>query len=416
MAQSGQDPLQWTITGVPYRESHGNMEQEWDRCGPDTLHVTFKEGGGRSPLDLASLLQEFQVERDLPTGVVVRDKGVSGFAQAAVDQAAGLRLDWTRTGEEGANAGFFCLQVKGEWFDKADGEATADFLQLLDAYGLYRVTRIDLQQTVKTTKYLTPWWIRAFETGHLRVIGKSFFEPRGRKAAYDDYPAGATIYHGARTSERFARQYDRHKKTGAGPARRRDEVEIKGQSARDLWSELLEDMAQGEQLGQDRGARLRSFSKRSIRAYLPIRDTSKWAGKDLPKNWASMASEPTTWAALFEEEAKGIKPAPGRVSSMLKSYRYATQNFGAAVAVKTLSECVKWEQRGYSDFEAQEQAVLGVIYDFVNEANEDRVRDFMAELPPSQRNRLEELWLSFVRAGGDAADADRSNHAREAEK
>ena len=389
------------------------MGQDWDRCGPDTLHVTFKEGGGRSPLDLASLLQEFQVERDLPTGTVVRDRGVSGFAAAAVDQAAGLRLDWTRPGEEGANAGFFCLQVKGDWFDKADGETTADLIQLLDAYGLYRVTRIDLQQTVKTTKYLTPWWIRAFEAGHLRVIGKSYFEPRGKKAAYDDYPAGATIYHGSRTSERYARQYDRHKKTELGPPRRRDEIEIKGRSARDLWSELIQELHQGEQLGEPRGDRLWSFSKRSIRAYLPIRDTSRWAGKDLPKNWASMASEPTTWAALFDEEAKGIKPAPGRVTSMLKSYRYATENFGAAVAVKALNECVTWEERGYAEFEAQEQAVLSVIFDFVNAANEDRVHDFMAELPPSRRNRLEELWIQFVRAGGDAADADRANRARE---
>ena len=389
------------------------MEQDWDRCGPDTLHVTFKEGGGRSPLDLAALLQEFQVERDLPTGTVVRDRGVSGFAFAAIDQAAGLRLDWTRTGEEGANAGFFCLQVKGDWFDQTDGETQADLLQLLQAYGLYRVTRIDLQQTVKTTKYLTPWWIKAFSTGHLRVIGKSFFEERGRKGAYDDYPAGATIYHGARTSERFARQYDRHKKTGAGPARRRDEIEIKGRSARDLWSELLEDMAQGEQLGQARGDRLRSFSKRSIRAYLPIRDTSRWAGKDLPKNWASMASEPTTWAALFEEEAKGIKPAPGRVTSMLKSYRYATSNFGAAVAAKCVSETLKWEERGFSPWEASEEAFKGVIYDFVNDANEDRVKEFFAELPGSKRNRLEELWIEFVRAGGDAVDAERANKALE---
>jgi len=392
------------------------MEQDWDRCGPDTLHVTFKEGGGRSPLDLAALLQEFQVERDLPTGAVVRDRGVSGFAAAAVDKAAGLRLDWTRTGEEGSNPGFFCLQVKGEWFDAADGETAADLIQLLDAYGLYRVTRIDIQQTVKTTKYLTPWWIRAFETGNLRVVGKGVYEPRGKKASHDDYPAGATLYHGSRTSERFARQYDRHKKVTVGPPRRRDEIEIKGQSARDLWAEMVQDLGQCEQHGTPRGARLRSFSKRSIRAYLPIRDTSRWAGKQLPQNWASMASEPTTWAALFDEEAKGIKPAPGRVSSMLKSYRYATTNFGASVAAKAVIDTKKWLDRGYPQFEAEEQAVLGILYDFVNEANEDRVRDFFAEQPVSHRNTLEEIWISFVRAGGDAVDAERANDAREAEK
>ena len=109
------------------------MENNWDRCGPDTLHATFKEGPTRNPQELVQLLQEFQLGFDLPTGTVIRDRGVSGFESAAVDSAAGLRLDWTPLNGEGVNKGYFCLQVKGEWFEKADGEITSDFLQLLDA-------------------------------------------------------------------------------------------------------------------------------------------------------------------------------------------------------------------------------------------------------------------------------------------
>ena len=383
-------------------------------CGPDTLHVTFKEGPQRSPLDFASLLQEFHLERDLPTGSVVRDKGVSGFAFAAVDQAAGLRLDWTRAGDAGANPGCFCLQLKGQWFDQADPETTADMLQLIDAYGFLRVTRLDIQQTVHTRKMLTPWWIRQFELGNLRVIGKAHYEPRGRKSGRDEYPHGATLYHGSRTSERFARQYDRHLKPGmTGPPRRRDEIELKGQSARDCFAELLDDLAQGEQLGDARGDRLASFSKRSLRAYLPIRDTSQWAGKELPKRWSQMAQEPTTWSALFEEEAKGIQPAAGRTSSMLKSYRYANKNFGAAVASYAVSEVLKWQDRGFEPWEAWEEAFKGVVYDFVNEANEDRVHEFLEELRPSDKERAYELWMELVRAGGNARDVDRENEAIE---
>lgn len=389
------------------------MSEDWNTCGPDTIHATFKEGPSRTPFDLAGLLQEFQLERDLPTGQVVRDRGVSGFAAAAVDQAAGLRLDWTRTGEEGVNAGFFCLQVKGTWFEKAGGEETADLLQLLDAYGIYRITRLDLQQTTKTTKYLTPWWIQAFDAGMLRVVGKTVYEPRGRKSNADDYPAGATLYHGSRTSERFVRQYDKHKHVGVGPPRRRDEVELKGRSARDCWSELLGDLASGETSGTPRGVRLRSFSKRSIRAYIPVRDTSRWAGKELPKNWAQMAQEPTSWAALFEEEAKSIQPAPGRVSSMLKSYRYATENFGAAVAAKAVQDTLIWEDRGLAGFEAQEEAFAGIIWDFINGANEDRVEEFFTEMAPSRRDRLRDQWLEYVRLGGTNADIKLQNEAVE---
>ena len=91
-------------------------------CGPDTLHLTYREGTGRSPEELSQLLGEFNKLYDIPTAAVTRDRGLSGFAAAAIDKAAGLRLDWTRPGEEGQNAGYFCLQVGGQWFASASGE------------------------------------------------------------------------------------------------------------------------------------------------------------------------------------------------------------------------------------------------------------------------------------------------------
>lgn len=368
------------------------MTTIWETCGPDTLHCTFKEGGGRTPGDLAALLQEFQVGHDLPTSAVIRDRGVSGFEASAVDNAAGLRLDWTRPDGEGANKGYFCLQVKGEWFDQADLDVTADLLQLLEIYGIYRVTRIDIQQTTETTRHLTPWWIRQFDNGSFRVIGRKYYQPAGKKSSANEYPAGATLYHGSRTSERFARQYDRHKKTGHGPSRRRDEIEIKGDSSRRLWDELIAELAQGEQSGESRAARLRAFSKGAIRAYLPIRDVSRWVGRELPQNWAQLAEEPMNWNELFEQEAIGIQPAPKRVTSMLKSYRYALKNFASPIAAKAVVSYVEDRQAGYGQFEAMSRMYSRQMDEFVLEAKEDRVQEFFAEYPKAMRDELELVW------------------------
>lgn len=381
------------------------MSKSWERCGPDTLHITFKEGPYRSPEEFGALLQEFQVERDLPTNAVVRDRGVSGFENSAIDSAAGIRMDWTKLGGEGPNAGYFCIQVKGEWFDQADGETAADLIQLCDAYGTYRITRIDIQQTIVTRKYLTPWWITAFDAGALRVIGKKYYEPRGKKSGSDMYPAGATLYHGSRTSERFARQYDRHKKVDVGPPRRRDEIEIKGDSSRALWAELVEALGQCEQTGQLRGDRLAEFSKSAIRAYLPIRDTSRWLGKPLPKDWAQYAEEPMNWKELFEQEAMGISPAPKRVTGLLKSYRYAYSNFGAAVSVTAAQAFVEGLQRGETPQEASNGAYCKLMDDFVLGANEVRAREFIAELPRSIRDQVEEHWMGLL--ANAASNAER---------
>ena len=373
------------------------MTSSWNTCGPDTCHLTFKEGGGRSPLELASLLSEFQKSYGLPTNPLVRDRGVQGFANAAVDEAAGLRLDWTRPSEEGNNAGFFCLQVKGSWFSSADGETQADFLQLMQAYGVYRCTRIDFQQTHRTTNRLTPWWIRKFELGHYRVIGKKHYEPRGAKTADGDYPLGATLYHGSRSSERVARQYDKHLESNYGPPRRRDEIEIKGQSARDLWTQMHEELLLTEQLGTSRGVTLHSFSKGTIRALLPIRDCSRWEGKPLPKKWAQVAKEPTTWATLFDDDPITVKPRERKITHLLKSYRYATENFGSAVSVMFCKYLEEYKDLGDALGEASDNAYARVVDEFFLGANEDRVNDFLGELPLSEQERVRHTWFAMLR-------------------
>lgn len=370
------------------------MGSSWNTCGPDTAHITYREGGGRTPQELCALLAEFQRMHDLPTNPLLRDKGLSGFDSAAVDKAAGLRLDWTRPNGEGANAGFFCLQVKGAWFEAADGEVQADFLQLLEAYGIYRVTRLDLQQTTRTNKFLTPWFIDQFESGNLRVVGRKHYEPRGAKDHLGEYPRGATLYHGSRTSERFARQYDKHLQAQFGPPRRRDEVEIKGETSRNLWADLQQALVTAEQQGVTRGATLHAFSKGAIRAFLPIRDTSRWAGQELPRKWTEMAKEPTTWATLFDDEPITVKPRERRVSSLLKSYRYAMDNFGAAMSCMWVQRAAQAEQRGHEGMSAWQAATYEMLTDAIENANEDRVRDFFAEMPPSEALKAHQYWLS----------------------
>ena len=375
-------------------------------CGPDTLHLTFREGGGRSPEELSGLLGEFQRTYELPTATVQRDRGLSGFAAAAVDKAAGFRLDWTRPGEDGTNPGYFCLQVGGIWFAQADGETQADFLQLLQAYGPLRATRLDFQQTIRTDSELTPWWISSFESGKLRVLGRKHYEPRGRKDFEGGYPAGATLYHGARTSERFARQYDKHLQQKEGPPRRRDEVEIKGQTCRDLWADLQQALIDGEQQGIARGATLHSFSKRSIRAFLPIRDTSRWTGQKLPQNWAQMAQEPLTWSNLFEEDALTIKPRERTVSSLLKSYRYTKANFGAAVCVTALVKRQGLEHEGFPEEVAHAVACQEIIDEMTLEARPEKVQEFASEFHLEKAAQITSAYLALRDAAQQRLDVE----------
>lgn len=379
----------------------------WNTCGPDTVHLTFKQGDWRTPEEFTCLLEEFQRKYELPTGKVVRDKGLQGFANSAVDDPAGLRLDWTKVGETGNNAGFFCLQVKGKWFTAADGETQADFLQLLEAYGPYRCSRIDFQQTTKTTKHLTPFWIAEFEAGRYRIVGKKEFEPRGLIDCDGGSSTGRTLYHGSRSSERFIRQYDKHLESKEGPPRRRDEIEAKGHTARELWASLQKELIDREQQGTQRGATVHAFSKSTIRSLIPIRDTSRWVGKELPRKWTEMADEPLTWSTLFSSDALSVKPRQRTVSSMLKSYRYATSNFGASVAATACCRLVEERKRCDDPRDADWNAYSSVVEDFVKDANEDRVMEFFKEQPPAMRKELRTAWFEMTRTAGTNVEESR---------
>lgn len=372
-------------------------------CGPDTLHLTYRETPGKTPEELSQLLAEFNRLYEIPTGAVARDKGLSGFASAAVDKPAGLRLDWTRPGEEGQNAGYFCLQVGGRFFSQADGEVQADFLQLLEAYGPLRATRLDLQQTVRTDSRLTPWWIKQFESGRYRVVGRKHYEPRGKKDHQGDFPLGSTLYHGSRSSERFGRQYDKHLQSGTGLPRRRDEIEIKGESCRNLYAQLHESLLKCDQTGQPRGEALYSFSKRSIRAFMPIRDVSPWAKSELPKHWSQMAAEPLSWSTLFEEDPLTIKPREAKVTSLIKSYRYATQNFGAAIAVRHAHLARDEELQGLDPDLSYAVAAQQVVQDCYRDSNPDRAKEFCFEFPNDDALALLQRYTA-ARQAAELAD------------
>ena len=367
-------------------------------CGPDTLHLTYREAPGKTPEELSQLLAEFNRLYEIPTDTVQRDKGVSGFAAAAVDQAAGLRLDWTRPGEEGQNPGYFCLQVGGRFFSQADGETCADFLQFLEAYGPLRATRLDFQQTVRTDSRLTPWWIKQFDAGKYRVVGRKHYEQRGKKDHLGGFPEGATLYHGSRTSERYARQYDKHLESGHGLPRRRDEIEIKGESCRNLYAQLHESLLKCEQTGQPRGEALYSFSKRSIRAFLPIRDVSPWAKTDLPKHWSQMADEPLTWSTLFDEDPLTIKPREAKITNLIRSYRYATQNFGAALAVRHAHLARDEELQGLDAELSYAVAAQQIVQDCYRESNPERAKEFCAEFPTDEALALLQRYAAARKA------------------
>ena len=122
------------------------------------------------------------------------------------------------------------------------------------------------------------------------------------------------------------------------------------------------------------------------------------------------------WSELFQEEAKGIQPAPKRVTSMLKSYRYAQGNFGAAVGAMACARYYDDRHAGFGDFEAQSRMYSSVIADFVNAANEDKVQEFFSEYPKGARDEMQIIWEWMKQRMASEAEERRDDDLGQAER
>jgi hypothetical protein len=324
----------------------------------------------------------------------------------------GLQLDWTDGNGEGPNPGYSSLQVKGDFFKQLGPEESTLALLLLNDLKPYRCTRLDAQMT-HCTGPLVPQIIKDYRAGLLKTKQKKHFEPKGRETAGGEYPQGATLVHGSRNSENYARQYDKHLEQAAkgaedpGPPRRRDEIEFKGATAMAIWKELVLVLSEQVDEATPNWMAEARFSKGLIRHYLPIRDVSQWEGKELPVNWAGTAPEPAWWTQHFSEEAIRARRERGPSSTLLKRIGYMNRTFGSLYTQQFVLEALKAEEHEADPLTAADFAQCVVRDRMFTHAKEYRLEELLENLPVAKHERARELWWSAVRAAADGNESER---------
>lgn len=335
-----------------------------------------------------------------------------GF-EYGVTYLAGVTIDWTPGDGEGPNKGFASVQLKGEFFERLGAEEASFALAWLHECQPYRCTRIDLQQTHCETR-LVPDIIRDYRAGLLRTKRKKFFEPKGVELANGSYPKGATLAHGDRASDNFARQYDKHlqlkfvgRVEDPGPPRRRDEVECKGTLAQAVWTDLVAVVTEDGQRPVPTWTAEARFAQGSIRHLLPIRDISQWEGKDLPTNWASTAPEPGWWAELFSEDAVRARRAKGPSKPFLAALQYPRKAYGGRYLQDLVMTVLESITEGVDPEHAMEYATCKVRDAYVANASEARLEELLDNLHESEHELAKQVWWMAVRQAADADDAER---------
>ena len=393
-----------TSPGVLQELRELGMPDEWEGCGLDTVHLTFKESGdlgiGDLVLGLGDLLDEVGLSGDFSQ----RNRGRNGF-EHGLSFLAGVEVDWTDAGSQGPNRASISCQFKGEFFATLGAFEVALFGLSMAEYGVHRCTRADVQITALNCPS-APDLIRDFRAGKLRVVRKKSFEPKGQELEGGRYPKGATICHGARQSDVFVRQYDKDKEEGNGPQRLRSECELKGQIADGAWNAFVNEWKEGASATAPDLGREVKLSQQLIRQYMPLRDVSQWAPDARPKNWASEAPEPAWWADLFSEQAVRIRRKKAISKSLRDAIAYNRRQGGGRLLQDLILTELDLSKRGYEAQEAAESALCTVRDRYAKHGSESRLEELLRETPVEDHEWIRARWVWYGRNGASNPEAE----------
>ncbi len=114
-----------------------------------------------------------------------------------------------------------------------------------------------------------------------------------------------------------------------------------------------------------------------------------------------------TWATLFDEDPIQIKPRERKVTSMLRSYRYAADNFGSAISAMVAHRIASTREDFETGEEASMEAFASVIDDMTLSSREERVMEFLNDLPPTEAEKARAWWYSMLRMAASVKEERR---------
>ena len=384
------------------------MSNEWNRCGIDTVHLTFKEnadmGVGDVVLGLGDLFDEIGLTGDFKQ----RNRGRNGF-EHGLSFLAGVEVDWTDLNGTGPNRASISCQFKGEFFATFGALETALFGLSMAELGDPKATRLDVQIT-STECPLASELIRDFRAGRLKVVRKKSFEPKGQELEGGRYPKGATLCHGARQSDTFVRQYDKHLEQDEGPQRLRTEVEFKGDMANEGWKKFVAEWQKAATGNvSDLGGEVK-LSQQMLRQFMPLRDVSQWEPDARPKNWASEAPEPAWWKDLFSEQAVNHRRKKAISRSLRDAINYARRMGGGRFLQDLITTEIHYMKDGWDAQEASVAALCTVRDRYAMHAPDARLEELLKELPVEDHEEIRYRWSWYGKNGADQEERENDGY------
>lgn len=206
--------------------------------------------------------------------------------------------------------------------------------------GFKKVTRLDLQMTLLDQAEDAEWIVGEVAAG--RLWPKGF----GKGMAYVDrnlhgeIVGACTQYFGSKESRIRSRHYDKAAEAGWSTPAVRHEVQLREEPA-DQHFRRLSDRCQAESSGEPLLMEAEKVTvKDALGTLVDFRDTSRWAGRHKPTNWAQSAPIPEFWSKAIGPGPTPLQVEYRRPGGLQEALDAAVVQYGRRIAQGVLLELV----------------------------------------------------------------------------
>lgn len=232
----------------------------------------------------------------------------------------------------------------GDFWGSLQAEEASTALQdLLDLEGYVRTTRWDIQTTVTHPVVDATQFADDVQAGRLFPVGFGRVMDYRERDQDRQTVGGVTTYFGGRQSDKRVRVYDKQIEDNRPDPTLRVEMQLRNEIAGGWIKTAAHAMLDAQAAGLSARMGEVSTVKRAMAQEFDLRDTSRWAGGQRPKNWARDAGRPDWWVQLIDMDAPPV-PRPDRHRASLdRARQVVVEQYGRKLAAWAYAQVLQRE-------------------------------------------------------------------------
>lgn len=256
------------------------------------------------------------------------------------EHSSGMTIEFTPDGGGHRNQGLMAVSLPGQVWGALDSmERLVVISDVPQLVGYYRCTRWDAQLTSISPPITAADFVRHAEEKSIWPVRFGQGQPYGKKNMHNEWVSPPSYYFGAKGSAVMARVYDHGAKWQWPVPSLRIELQLRKQWANDHYDRLRRtaDHELSSEAGDLRAEEL--CVKSALKQHLRLKDTSKWTGKRLPKNWASQAPDLSWYDEMLGSTYDTLKATHRPSATWERAQQLAVEQYGRKCAKQMLLDC-----------------------------------------------------------------------------